>query len=118
MQLVSNRLRHNLRFRDTLFRYGGEEFVIILSNTDESEADLVSRRLCRLIGEQPFTIDAGLDLTITISAGTATLRSTDDERGVNLLKRADQNLLRAKSTGRNRVVSSIEVATDVDDGES
>jgi two-component system cell cycle response regulator len=114
LQLVSSRLRHNLRFRDTLFRYGGEEFVIILSNTDESEADLVARRLCRLIGEQPFTIDEGIDLTITISAGTATLRSTDDGRGVNLLKRADQNLLRAKSTGRNRVVSSVEATTEAD----
>ena len=112
LQLVSSRLRHNLRFRDTLFRYGGEEFVIILSNTDESEADLVSRRLCRLIGEQTFTIDEGIDLTITISAGTATMRTTDDGRGVTLLKRADQNLLKAKSTGRNRVVSSMKPPTE------
>jgi two-component system cell cycle response regulator len=118
LQLVSSRLRHNLRFRDTLFRYGGEEFVIILSNTDESEADLVARRLCRLIGEQPFTIDDGLDLAITISAGTATMKNTDDGRGMNLLKRADRNLLRAKSTGRNRVVSSVEILTDADTGAS
>jgi two-component system, cell cycle response regulator len=114
LQLVSSRLRHNLRFRDTLFRYGGEEFVIILSNTDQHEALLVARRLCRLIYEQPFNIDPALELTITISAGTATLDAKDDLRGNSLLKRADKNLLRAKSSGRNRVVGSIDVLQDMD----
>ncbi|MCL6433502.1 MAG: diguanylate cyclase [Leptolyngbyaceae cyanobacterium HOT.MB2.61] len=106
LQLISSRLRHNLRFRDTLFRYGGEEFVIILSNTDQQEASLVASRLCRLISEQPFTIDENLDLHLTISAGTASLKPTDDSRGASLLQRADQNLLQAKSSGRNRVVGS------------
>lgn len=114
LQLVASRLRHNLRFQDTLFRYGGEEFVIILSNTDQKEALLVARRLCRLIGEQPFNIDSGLELNITISAGTATLDAKDDARGSSLLKRADRNLLRAKSSGRNRVVGSIDALQDMD----
>ncbi|WP_421655546.1 diguanylate cyclase [Leptothermofonsia sp. ETS-13] len=108
LQLISSRLRHNLRFRDTLFRYGGEEFVIILSNTDQQEASLVASRLCRLISEQPFTIDENLDLHLTISAGTASLKPTDDSRGASLLQRADQNLLQAKSSGRNRVVSGLD----------
>ncbi len=108
LQLVSNRLRHNLRFRDTLFRYGGEEFVIILSNTDQTEALLVARRLCRLISEQPFNLEAGIALDITISAGTVTLQAGDDPRGVSLLKGADKNLLRAKTSGRNRVVGCEE----------
>jgi len=114
LQLVSSRLRHNLRFRDTLFRYGGEEFVIILSNTDQAEALLVAHRLCRLIGEQAFNIDVELDLNITISAGTATLTPTDDLKGLSLLKRADQNLLCAKSTGRNKVVGGVEVSQEVE----
>lgn len=108
LQLVSGRLRHNLRFRDTLFRFGGEEFVIILSNTDQHEALLVARRLCRLIGDQAFNVDDELVLKITISAGTATLRPSDDPRGASLLKRADHNLLTAKSSGRNRVVGCEE----------
>jgi len=112
LQLVSSRLRHNLRFRDTLFRYGGEEFVIILSNTDQHEALLVARRLCRLISEQAFSIDDGLDLHITISAGTATLTNSDDMKGISFLKRADQNLLQAKSSGRKRVVGSSEITQD------
>ncbi len=104
LQLISSRLRHNLRFRDTLFRYGGEEFVIILGNTDSQEALLVGSRLCHLISDQPFAIDPSVDLDITISAGAASLRERDDLKGLSLLQRADQNLLKAKATGRNRVV--------------
>lgn len=108
LQLISGRLRHNLRFRDTLFRYGGEEFVILLSNTDEQEALLVGRRLCRLISDQTFAIDEALNLDITISAGAASLKDNDDPKGASLLQRADQNLLKAKAAGRNRVIGGLE----------
>lgn len=106
LQLIASRLRHNLRFRDTLFRYGGEEFVIILSGTDTEEALAVAKRLCGLISDQPFAIDANLELSITISAGMASLIPEDDAKGLSLLQRADCNLLQAKATGRNRVVAS------------
>jgi two-component system cell cycle response regulator len=106
LQLISSRLRHNLRFRDTLFRYGGEEFVIILSNTDYQEALSVAYRLCRLISDQPFSVDSNLDLHLTISAGISSLKQIDDIRGFSLLERADQYLLQAKSSGRNRVMGS------------
>lgn len=105
LQLISARLRHNLRFYDTPFRYGGEEFVIILSDTGSQESVLIAHRICRLIGEQAFVINEELDLAITISAGTASFRPEDDNRGISLLYRADENLLRAKNQGRNRVVS-------------
>lgn len=105
LQRLAARLRHNLRFQDTLFRYGGEEFVVLLSNTVIQEAPLVANRLRRLIYDQPFRINASLVLKISISLGTATLRQTDDVKGISLLERADQNLLRAKSAGRNQVMS-------------
>ncbi|UBF26508.1 diguanylate cyclase [Kovacikia minuta CCNUW1] len=114
LQLISSRLRHNLRFRDTLFRYGGEEFVIILSNTDQQEALLVARRLCRLISDQSFAIEENLDLNLTISAGTASLKHVDDSRGASLLQRADQNLLQAKAAGRNRVFSCLDTSPQPD----
>lgn len=118
LQLLSARLRHNLRFHDTLFRYGGEEFVIILRKTDRQEAYLVARRLCQLVGSQPFAINDNLDLKITISAGTASLESMDDSKGASLLQRADQNLLRAKSAGRNCVVGSVDAVPNVAETES
>lgn len=105
LQLLATRLRHNLRFYDTPFRYGGEEFVIILNETDCNEASRIAHRLCCLIADQPFIIDNTLDLRITVSAGTASLKPDDDSKGISLLRRADQNLLSAKTQGRNRVVS-------------
>jgi two-component system cell cycle response regulator len=104
LKLLAARLRHNLRFYDTPFRYGGEEFVIILSDTNCREAYGIADRLGQLIGEQPFAINDALDLNITISAGVATLGAEDDLRGMSLLQRADQRLLEAKARGRNRVV--------------
>jgi two-component system cell cycle response regulator len=105
LQLFSARLRHNLRFYDTPFRYGGEEFVLILSDTGSQEATLIAHRICQLISQQAFAINETLDLNLTVSAGAASLRANDDTRGMSLLHRADQNLLKAKSQGRNRVVS-------------
>jgi two-component system, cell cycle response regulator len=105
LQLLSARMRHNLRFQDTPFRYGGEEFVIILSNTVKEEAQGVAHRLNSLIGNQPFAIDANLALPVTISIGVASLQPTDDPNGINLINRADQNLLKAKVSGRNQVVA-------------
>ncbi len=104
LKFLAARLRHNLRIYDTPFRYGGEEFVIVLSNTDYQEAFSIANRLCQLVSEQPFAIDENLDLTVTISAGTATLTPKDDAKGLSLLERADQYLLQAKAEGRNRVV--------------
>ncbi len=104
LQLLSNRLRHNLRYQDTPFRYGGEEFVIILSNSTCEEALVVARRLNRIVSEQPFTINSQLSINVTISLGTACLRPEDDTKGISLLHRADQYLLQAKATGRNRVI--------------
>ena len=104
LQLLCNRLRHNLRFQDTPFRYGGEEFVIILSNTNSDEALVVARRLNRIISEQPFAINNKLAINITISLGTDCLCAEDDDKGVSLLHRADRYLLQAKSSGRNCVI--------------
>jgi two-component system cell cycle response regulator len=104
LQLLCTRMRHNLRFQDTPFRYGGEEFVIILGKTTGDEALIVARRLNRLVSEQPFAINNKLAINITISLGSASLEAADDERGESLLNRADQCLLKAKAAGRNRVI--------------
>jgi two-component system, cell cycle response regulator len=104
LEILSTRLRHNLRLYDTPFRYGGEEFVIILSDTDSQEAEAIANRICQLIREQPFVVDDQLELKVTISAGTATLQASDDVKGISLLERADHRLLGAKAAGRDRVI--------------
>ncbi|MCW5313887.1 diguanylate cyclase [Nostoc sp. KVJ3] len=106
LQVLCQRLRHNLRCQDTAFRYGGEEFVILLANTTDEEALLVARRLNRVVSDEPFALSNKLIINITISIGTASLQTDDDEQGESLLNRADQCLLQAKNTGRNRVIHS------------
>lgn len=108
LQLLSSRLRHNLRLQDTLFRYGGEEFVIILSNTDCQEALFVANRLCSVVREQTFAISSTLTIDMTISIGASCLQDLDDDGGVSLLDRADRYLLQAKAAGRDRVMGCEE----------
>lgn len=107
LRMVANRLRHNLRFYDTPFRYGGEEFSIILNNTCLNGAIQIGQRICQLISDQPFVINADLQLHITLSIGIASLTMDDDDKGLKLLHRADQNLLLAKEKGRNQAVSQV-----------
>ncbi|MCG6135479.1 MAG: diguanylate cyclase [Nostoc sp. LLA-1] len=104
LQLLCSRLRHNLRFQDTPFRYGGEEFVVVLANTTGEEALVVADRLNRIVGEEPFTINSKVVINITISLGAACLQSEDDDKGFTLLNRADQYLLQAKAAGRNQAI--------------
>jgi two-component system, cell cycle response regulator len=105
LQLVAERLSQNMRFYEMPFRYGGEEFVVILNGADAAAALKIGERICRLIAEEPFVVNDSLALSITVSVGMAWLAADDNERGVSLLDRADQNLLKAKASGRNQVVS-------------
>jgi diguanylate cyclase (GGDEF)-like protein len=104
LQLLSSRLRHNLRSHDQAFRYGGEEFVVLLPKTNNQEALGVAQRLNRIIAQEPFKINQEVAINITISVGVASLHTHDDIHGVNLLSRADQYLLQAKTSGRNQAV--------------
>ena len=99
------RIRKSIRGLDLACRYGGEEFVIVMPETDMPVATAVAERLRDRIASEPFSIqqDTG-SLEVTISIGIATLDSLND-KGANILKRADQALYRAKRDGRNRVVA-------------
>ncbi|WP_066378613.1 GGDEF domain-containing protein [Anabaena sp. CA = ATCC 33047] len=105
LQLLCARLRHNLRSQDTAFRYGGEEFVVVLAQTTSEEAQKVAERLNRVVRKKGFAINNKLTLNITISLGVASLEPSDDDNGMSLLDRADQCLLAAKAGGRNQVIN-------------
>jgi len=87
-----------LRKSDALVRYGGEEFTLILPETDGRGAHFVLARLQQLMGKSPLIFE-GKQIAATFSAGVATLR--DDENGHALLRRADEALYAAKNGGRN-----------------
>ncbi len=100
----SLRIRKAIRNIDLACRYGGEEFVIVMPETDMAVATMVAERLRRRIATEPFAIQqGGRHLEVTISIGIAALSGASDNAST-ILKRADQALYRAKRDGRNRVV--------------
>lgn len=94
--------RQTLREVDIIGRVGGEEFVILLPETDLVEATEVAERLRESIAKSKVPLDGGLPLHFTVSIGVASLLSEDDNMDV-LLNLADKALYEAKEKGRNRV---------------
>lgn len=89
-----------MRKSDALVRYGGEEFTLILPDTDARGAHFVLARLQQLMSKSPLEYE-GRKINTTFSAGIATLRL--EENGHALLRRADEALYAAKKSGRNLI---------------
>jgi two-component system cell cycle response regulator len=99
------RLASNVRAIDLPCRYGGEEFVAIMPDTDVTAAERIAERIRRYISGSPFRVAHGKELlTVTISIGVAEMQGEHDTPEA-LLKRADEALYEAKAAGRNRVIS-------------
>lgn len=102
----AQRLSHNIRGVDLAIRYGGEEFVVIMPDTDLALAESIANRLLRQISDKPFEAPGKADaLPITASIGVATSHVGEDS-AEGLVERADTALYQAKREGRNRVVSA------------
>jgi two-component system cell cycle response regulator len=98
------RVRKCIRNIDLACRYGGEEFVLVMPETDKAVATMVAERLRRRIAGEPFAIQQGAkSLEVTISIGIAAASGASDTAAA-ILKRADTALYQAKRDGRNRVV--------------
>jgi two-component system cell cycle response regulator len=100
----AQRFRRNTRGIDLACRLGGEEFVIIMPDTDLARAVQVGERLRATIAGEPFAVAPGKELSVTASVGIATIEYRDDTPET-LFKRADRALYAAKREGRNRVAS-------------
>lgn len=99
----ASRIGKSVRGVDLACRYGGEEFVVVMPDTDLAVASSVSERLRRQIADQTFKDSKGTcELAITCSIGVTVSREQEDSD--SLLKRADEALYAAKRDGRNRVV--------------
>ena len=100
------RVRKSIRGIDLACRYGGEEFVIVMPETDMHVAGMVAEQLRRAVAGEPFAIEKGAKrIQVTISIGLAALERKG-EPVADVLKRADLALYRAKHDGRNRVVAA------------
>ena len=100
---IANMMKTCKRDGDLLFRYGGEEFVILMRDTDHDGAILLAERIRSYI-EKTSCNCSGADLNMTASVGVSILR--DDDSPVSLFARADQALYNAKRNGRNQVCMS------------
>jgi two-component system cell cycle response regulator len=102
----ANRIRANTRGIDVVARFGGEEVVVLMPDTPLDGAQLVAERIRERVECEPFAIYRGTrSLKVTVSIGVAARQAGDQNAG-EILKRADAALYRAKSAGRNRVVSA------------
>lgn len=106
---VAGRIKAELRLSDSLGRFGGEEFVVLLTDTECEDALNVAERIRQSIAEQPLVLASGEKLNVTISVGVAGLQPADADEPVettsqHLVARADHALYEAKALGRNRVV--------------
>ena len=103
LQQLAARCREVIRETDLLFRWGGEEFVILLSHTGVAEARTMAERIRATVGQRPFRVrGASVPLAVTVSLGIA--GSTDHREGADeMIARADAACYRAKSGGRDRI---------------
>ena len=100
----AQRLRKSVRGIDLVCRLGGEEFVVVMPDTDAGVASIVAERIRNRVAGEPFAIHKGARaIDVTVSIGMAQ-RLGGDTDADTILKRADQALYRAKRDGRNRVV--------------
>ena len=102
---VAEVLDHQARTPDVAGRYGGEEFLVVLPETDLQNAVGAANRLRRTIADQAVPVRGGASLHVTASLGVAALSELDATRTPDgLLRLADERLYQAKAAGRNRVV--------------
>jgi diguanylate cyclase (GGDEF)-like protein len=107
LKRVVKSITASIRQTDMCFRYGGEEFLIMLANADTKGAHRIAERIRSSIEESIFTHAKG-SLSITSSIGSATLYPQDTMHSI--CERADNALYKAKNSGRNRVITDSEEA--------
>ncbi|MCK5120582.1 MAG: GGDEF domain-containing protein [Methylococcales bacterium] len=100
LSTAANCIKEALRDSDIVFRYGGEEFVILLSDTDLNGAKVIAERIRQQIENHRLAYNMEI-LKLTASLGISSLRGNDSKD--SLIKRADNAMYRAKDNGRNQV---------------
>ena len=104
LKMVASKLYANLRPFDFLGRWGGEEFLAVITNIDKTKLRFIANRFRRVIEQSSiFTGEAVVKVTISIGATSA----KSDENATALIKRVDNLLYKSKNTGRNKVTMEL-----------
>jgi diguanylate cyclase (GGDEF)-like protein/PAS domain S-box-containing protein len=96
-------VKRSLRETDSAFRYGGEEFVVLLPMTAKMDGVQLAERIRSAFADEKFLPKPEREVSMTVSVGVAQLRAGDTAEA--FIKRADSRMYKAKQTGKNRVVS-------------
>ena len=102
LRLVGNLLGGAIRPEDHAVRYGGDEFLLLLPDTNSQQAGAIAERLVRLFAQYTMPLGRGCDLSI--SAGVASIQADAVGSGQALVARADAALYAAKRRGKNTVI--------------
>jgi diguanylate cyclase (GGDEF)-like protein len=108
LRVVADRVNRNVREVDVLGRLGGDEFIILLSETDLFTASNMAERLRKIVADTPAIVDGGVSIPVTISLGIAKATTSTPDL-TSLIHDADLALYAAKQNGRNQ----IQVGKDV-----
>lgn len=111
LQHLAKVIQETLRPTDVISRFGGEEFVILLPDTDIAEANNAITRLQRTLTKRFFIANAER-LLITFSAGIALYKKDEDQ--MTAINRADQAMYMAKKTGKNKVLTEIDLEARIE----
>ena len=102
LKQVAEIITDNVRLSDFVFRYGGEEFLIVLVETSVEEARIVAERIREQLANRDMRLPSGGNLRVTASLGLAAFKDHPDYN--QLIETADAALYQAKNGGRNRTV--------------
>lgn len=101
LRMVSQTLRANIRESDTMGRWGGEEFLILVQNIDAASLLTLGEKLLHLVRQSHLTLPDNRILSVTISIGGTLVRDNDTVESV--VDRADRLMYQSKANGRNRI---------------
>jgi two-component system, cell cycle response regulator len=105
LKCFAARVKRSVRGADLMCRLGGEEFVVVMPDTNLSTAEIVGERIRAAVAGAPFPLENDAQtISVTVSIGVA--ESPGEEAPNSLLKRADQALYRSKNGGRNKVTAA------------
>ena len=102
LQEIGFKVKSQLRLIDYAFRYGGDEFVILLPQTDKNSALVVARRLQEMMRRTQFLADDGLNLNVRCSMGLATYPE-DAKSSHEIIRQADEMMYMVKNSSRDNI---------------
>lgn len=102
LKLIATVTRDHLRKIDLLFRYGGEEFIVLLPGAGKEAAARTAERIREVVSKTKHTLDDGREIGVTISIGGC-IFPNDGQKELDLFRKADSALYMSKRSGKNKV---------------